>query len=55
MKMSRENHEQERDVLTSQMKELEQELQSVKVRVCCLHLALQYYWDLLLLACHRTL
>jgi len=47
--------EQERDVLMTQIKELQQELQSVKVSVCCLHLALHYYWDLLLLTCHRTL
>jgi plastocyanin domain-containing protein len=48
MKMSRESHKKERDVLTMQIKELQQELQSVKVSVCCLHLALQYYWYLLI-------
>jgi hypothetical protein len=53
--MSIESHKQERDVLTTQIKELQQELQSVKVSVCCLHLAVHCYWELLLLACHRTL
>jgi len=51
MEMSIESHKQERDVLTTQIKEL----QLVKVSVCCLHLALHYYWDMLLLTCHRTL
>ena len=55
MKMSIESHKQERAVLTTQNKELQQELQSVKVSVCCLHLALRYCWDLLLLVFHRTL
>jgi len=53
--MSSECHKQEREVLTTYIKELQQELQSVKVSVCCLHPSVNYYWDLLLLACHRTL
>ena len=40
------NHKQEKDGLVMKIKELHQELQAVKVSVCCKHLALQYCWDM---------
>jgi hypothetical protein len=55
LKREREIHQQQRDVLMNQIKDLQQELQSVRVSVCCKHLDLWDYWDMLLLVCHRTL
>ena len=55
LKREREVHQQEREVLMNQIKDFQQELQSVKVSVCCKHLELRDYWDMLLLVCDRTL
>ena len=55
LKREREIRQQERDVLMNQIKDLQQELQSVKVSVCFKHLKLLDYWEMLLLVCHRTL
>jgi hypothetical protein len=46
METERAVHQKEKDVLMRQVKDLQDELQSVKVSVCCKHLALQYYWDM---------
>jgi hypothetical protein len=47
-KVSIESHKQERDVLTTQIKELQQELQSVKVSAACIWLCIIfgtcYFW-----------
>jgi hypothetical protein len=42
MKMERENYNKERNALISQMKELQEQLQVVKVSVFCMHVAVQY-------------
>ena len=55
LKREREVHQQEREVLMNQIKDFQQELQSVKASVCCKHLDLWDYWDMLLLVCDRTL
>ena len=55
MKRERETHELERAVLMTQIKDHQNELQSAKVSACCKHLAVQYYWDMLLFMYHLTL
>jgi hypothetical protein len=49
--MERQNHKKETNALLSQIKEL----QSVRVGVPCMHLALQYYQVVLFVAYHRTI
>jgi hypothetical protein len=51
IKMERENHKKEKNVLQSHIKEL----QSVRVSVPCMRLALQYYQVVLFVAYHRTI
>jgi hypothetical protein len=46
MERERAIHQQEKDVLMSQIKDLQEELLSVKASVCCKQLALQYCWDM---------
>jgi hypothetical protein len=55
MKMERESDEQDDDDLMNQIKDLEKVLQLVKASVCCMLLAVHCYWDMLLVAYHKTL
>ena len=55
IKMERQNHKKERNALLSQIKDLQKELQSVRVSVPCMRLALQYYQVVLFVAYHRTI
>jgi hypothetical protein len=46
METERAAHQQEKDVLMRQVKDLQEEMQSAKVSVCCKHLAVQCCWDM---------
>jgi hypothetical protein len=53
MKMERESHKNESNLLKRHIEELQRELQAVKVSVPCMQLALQCYHVLLFMISHR--